>query len=225
VAYERPADWSGVYFGVGSGYQWSSIDVSSPLAVTLGLPLAGTAFTSDHGEAFVSAHLGVQHQWGPLVLGIEGGWMSTLRDRNGSHETCNTPLVFPIFAVGDTCTARLQDILTIGGRAGYAWGKWMPYLTGGYANAAVDFENRLPQPGNPGLAGATTLVEQAHTRLGGWYVGGGVEWAISRVGRPASNIGTTISAAGTPRRALVAMVRLLLLTVRGAPRILCLPCP
>src|SRR5215472_13223303 len=72
VAYERPADWSGVYFGVGSGFQWSSIDVSSPLAVALGFPLAGTAFTSDHNDAFVSAHLGAQHQWGSLVLGIEG---------------------------------------------------------------------------------------------------------------------------------------------------------
>ena len=27
VVYEPPSDWSGVYFGVGSGYQWSSIDV------------------------------------------------------------------------------------------------------------------------------------------------------------------------------------------------------
>ncbi len=24
VVYERPSDWSGVYFGVGSGYQWNS---------------------------------------------------------------------------------------------------------------------------------------------------------------------------------------------------------
>src|SRR5215471_16532740 len=180
VAYERPADWSGVYFGVGSGYQWSSIDVSSQTAVALGLPLAGTAFTSDHNDAFVSAHLGVQHQFGAIVLGIEGGWMSTFRDSSGSHEFCNTPLAFPIFAVpGDHCTARLQDILTIGGRAGYAWGKWMPYVTGGYANAGVDFENRIPAPGVPGANGATVLVEDAHTRLGGWYLGGGVEWAIS----------------------------------------------
>jgi opacity protein-like surface antigen len=179
VVYERPMDWSGVYFGVGSGYQWSSIDVSSPLAVSLGLPLAGTAFTSDHASAFVSAHLGAQHQFGAIVLGIEGGWMSTFRDNDGSHEFCNTPLVFPVFAAGNTCTARLQDIFTIGGRAGYAAGKWLPYVTGGYANAGVDFSDRLRVPGNPGLAGATVLVEDAHTRLGGWYIGGGLEWAIS----------------------------------------------
>ena len=181
VVYERPMDWSGVYFGVGSGYQMSSIDVSSPLFAALGLPNPpGTAFTSDHDSMFVSAHIGAQHQFGAIVLGVEGGWMSTLRDRPGTHEFCNTfLLVAPVLGAGDFCTARLQDIVTIGGRAGYAAGKWMPYITGGYANAGVDFENRIPAPGAPGAAGATVLVERAHERLGGWYIGGGLEWAIS----------------------------------------------
>ena len=31
---------------------------------------------------------------------------------------------------------RFDDVLTIGPRLGWAMGKWMPYLTGGYANAA-----------------------------------------------------------------------------------------
>jgi outer membrane immunogenic protein len=179
VAYERPADWSGVYFGVGSGYQWSSIDVSSPVGVALGIPGSVPAFTSDHNDAFVSAHLGYQHQFGAIVLGVEGGWMSTLRDDAGSHELCNVPLVLPIIAQGNGCTARLQDIVTVGARAGYAMGRWMPYLTGGYANAGVDFESRIPAPGAAGAAGATVAVEDAHTRLGGWYLGGGLEWAIS----------------------------------------------
>src|SRR5215470_17803681 len=92
VAYERPADWSGVYFGVGSGYQWSSVDVNhEPSAVN---PLAASAnsgigISSQHDETFVSAHIGVQQQWGAIVLGIEGGWMSTIRDRDGSSEFCD----------------------------------------------------------------------------------------------------------------------------------------
>jgi opacity protein-like surface antigen len=53
----------------------------------------------------------------------------------------------------------------------------MPYITGGYANAGYDFENRVPAV-PPGF-GATTLQEQAHARLNGWYIGGGVEWVIS----------------------------------------------
>ena len=98
VAYERPMDWSGVYFGVGSGYQWSTVDVHGPAAP------AGFGVSSQHDEAFVSAHLGVQHQWGPLVLGVEGGWMSTLRGNDGSKEFCDSvpaSLSTPILAPGN----------------------------------------------------------------------------------------------------------------------------
>jgi outer membrane immunogenic protein len=176
VVYERPMDWSGVYFGVGSGYQWSTIDVHGPAAP------AGFGISSTHDEGFVNAHLGVQHQWGALVLGVEGGWMSTLRTRDGSHEFCDSVpgvLTFPVLAGGNFCQGQLNDILTIGGRAGWAVGRWMPYVTGGYANAGLDFTDRSTAPGAAGAAGATILQEEAHTRVGGWYIGGGVEWAIS----------------------------------------------
>jgi hypothetical protein len=33
------------------------------------------------------------------------------------------------------CTARFDDVLTVGGRLGWAMGKWTPYVTGGYASA------------------------------------------------------------------------------------------
>jgi opacity protein-like surface antigen len=173
VTYERPADWSGVYFGVGSGYQWSSIDVEHVPAP------AGIGFSSDHDETIVSAHIGVQQQWGNVVLGIEGGWLSTLRDRRGDSARCDSVvpvLTNPILAPGDFCTATLNDILTIGARAGWAAGHWMPYITGGYASAGFDFENRIPTAVG---FGATQLQEQAHVRLNGWYIGGGFEWVIS----------------------------------------------
>src|SRR5215467_8511496 len=68
VAYERPADWSGVYFGVGSGYQWSTIDVHQvPTAAfggAFGSANPGIGISSDHDTGFVSAHLGYQHQFG-----------------------------------------------------------------------------------------------------------------------------------------------------------------
>jgi opacity protein-like surface antigen len=192
AAYQAPMDWSGVYFGFGSGYQWSSIDVHGPT-----FPV-GFGISSQHDDAFVSAHLGYQLQWRTIVLGVEGGWMSTLRDRDGNHEFCGVGpggvLTFPVNHGGDFCTARLQDILTIGGRVGWAAGNlpmfrggaWMPYVTGGYANAGVDFRQHNPigvgtlggiTPA--GLAGGTVEQEQAHTRLPGWYIGAGFEWVIS----------------------------------------------
>lgn len=161
VAYERPTSWSGFYFGVGSGYSWSSIDVSNDIGIS-----------SDHSEAFVSAHLGVQHQFGNVVLGIEGGWMSTLRGNDGSSEFCDSvlpSLTLPMINPGNFCSARLQDVLTIGARIGWAAGHWMPYVTGGYANAGNEFNTRV----------AGTAVETAHVRLDGWYLGGGFEWTVS----------------------------------------------
>ena len=194
VTYERPTDWSGVYFGVGSGYQWSSIDVRHVPSVIS--PTLGIGFSSDHDEWFPSAHIGYQqqfaHPWGLIVLGIEGGWMSTIRDREGDHNLCNngltpgTPatnppvgvpaLASPLTGAGNFCTSTLNDIVTIGLRAGWAAGQWMPYITGGYANAGFDFENRVPVA--PGF-GATAFHEEAHTRLNGWYIGAGFEWVVS----------------------------------------------
>jgi outer membrane immunogenic protein len=190
VTYEKPTDWSGVYFGVGSGYQWSSIDVRHVPSVIS--PTTGIGFSSDHDEWFASAHIGVQHQWGSWVLGIEGAWMSTIRDREGDHNLCNNGLTpgtpatnppvgvpalgSPLTGAGNFCTNTLNDIVTIGLRAGWAAGHWMPYITGGYANAGFDFENRVPVA--PGF-GATAFHEEAHTRLNGWYIGGGFEWVVS----------------------------------------------
>jgi len=136
VAYERPADWSGLYFGVGSGYQWSTVDVDNVLRNPFHFGIS-----SDHDEAFVSAHIGYQQQWGALVLGVEGGWMSTIRDRDGSSEACFNPVpaLLPPAPLTASCTGKLNDIVTIGGRAGWSLGHWMPYITGGYANAGLDF--------------------------------------------------------------------------------------
>ena len=181
VAYERPADWSGVYFGVGSGYQWSSVDVDNRLR---GPDRFG--ISSDHDEAFVSAHIGVQQQWGAIVLGIEGGWMSTIRDRDGNSEACFNPVpaLSSFNPLTGSCTGKLNDIVTIGGRAGWSLGRWMPYITGGYANAGLDFADRTRAAGSAaqvaaGAAGATILQEEAHTRVGGWYIGTGFEWVVS----------------------------------------------
>jgi opacity protein-like surface antigen len=173
--YAAPADWSGVYFGVDSGYQWSSIDVKNPVT--------GFGISSDHNEWLVGGHIGVQHQWGLLVLGVEGGWQSAFVDRDGSSSACFNPIPVLVPGVPRTagCSARLNDILTIGGRAGWAAGHWMPYITGGYASGGYDFSGRNPVvPVAGGSAGgATNLVEQAHARLSGWYIGGGFEWIVA----------------------------------------------
>ena len=84
VVYERPSDWSGVYFGVSSGYQWSGVSVAHDPAA------GGIGITSNHDETLVGGHIGAQHQFGSIVLGVEGGWMATLLDKKGSNEICDS---------------------------------------------------------------------------------------------------------------------------------------
>ncbi len=50
-------------------------------------------------------------------------------------------------------------------------GKWMPYVTGGYANAAYHFWGRT--------INTQIMNEEAHARVGGWFIGGGVDMALS----------------------------------------------
>ena len=155
VAYERPSDWSGVYFGVHSGYQWSSSD----FAFVSGGPSLSTEFQS----ATVGGHIGLQHQFGNVVLGVEGNLTASFIDKYGST-TCPS---------GPPCSSQssLHDVLTAGARLGWAAGHWMPYVAGGYANARYD---------EKGVTGPLqTLIDQDSRRHSGWYIGGGVEWMVS----------------------------------------------
>jgi opacity protein-like surface antigen len=162
VAYEKPWDWGGLYFGVHSGYQWSSVNVENPAFPP--------GFSFDHDSMVVGGHIGIQHQFGQIVLGLEGSLTSTYQNNPGST-TCFAP--GPQLTPGGTgnCSARLDDMLTIGPRLGWAMGKWMPYLTGGYANAAYHFYGRT--------IGTQIMNEEARARVGGWYIGGGVDMALA----------------------------------------------
>jgi len=149
-----PTSWSGLYFGAQAGWQWFDIDV--------GFPLFGTGFGVSHDSPVAGGQIGIQHQFGHIVVGVEGNLISTYQNNPGS-ETCPNPAF--------NCSARLDDILTVGPRIGYAMGKWMPYLTGGYANGAFQYVARN--------VGTQTKFEEARERLQGWYVGAGVDMALS----------------------------------------------
>ncbi len=125
--------------------------------------MGGTSvFSIDHNSEVVGGQIGIQHQFGNLVLGVEGTLTTAFRDDHASTDCPNTSF---------TCAARFDDVLTIGPRVGWAMGKWMPYITGGYANGS--FSEKISIKSNP------SNPYQDHERHSGWYIGGGADMAVA----------------------------------------------
>jgi len=168
-------DWSGVYFGLQSGYSWSTIDQRFITTDTA---------SNDYSAATVGAHLGVQHQFGTIVIGLEGSmdfnyFEKDARSKSRLGINCGTAsLIFP-GALDVDCTARTNNILSVGARAGLAMGKYMPYITGGYASGQVETTRQTGILNPSTVVGPHVTIDQDGDRHDGWYLGGGVEWVVS----------------------------------------------
>ncbi|HLH98590.1 MAG TPA: outer membrane protein [Xanthobacteraceae bacterium] len=134
-------NWSGFYLGANGGGAWG----------TSGWDSAGS-FHPSGGVAGGTA--GVNWQFGSAVLGVEGDvdW-STLK---GSTTSAGCPA---------GCTTENDWLATVRGRAGYAFDRVMPYVTGGLAVGDI-------KASTPGLPGASQ-------NNAGWTVGGGLELALT----------------------------------------------
>jgi outer membrane immunogenic protein len=155
-------DWTGFYFGGDVGWQGSPIGLSSP-----GDPLA---YQVTHNSFAGGGFIGVQKQFSQFVVGVEGDYLAA----NGSASLGSTPDI-SIFGPGGTGTGqvKLRDIWSIGGRLGWAFGRWMPYLAGGYANGAFEFDAQNVPPA------VVPEVETAKSSGGGTYIGAGIDWAVA----------------------------------------------
>jgi outer membrane immunogenic protein len=134
-------NWTGFYAGVNGGYGWGTSDWGSP-AVSLkpkGWLAGGT--------------VGYNWQSGAIVYGLEGDfdWADV-----SDSTACGA------FA----CQTKNTWLATARGRLGYAFDRWLPYLTGGAA-----FGNVKASSTNPAAIGASDT-------LTGWTVGGGLEYAF-----------------------------------------------
>jgi outer membrane immunogenic protein len=134
-------NWTGFYVGINGGggwgrSQWDGIDKFGPSGGLIG----GT--------------LGYNWQvGGRWVVGVEGDV-----DWSGIRATTT---VLPC-ALG--CETRNHWLATARGRAGYAWDRFLPYLTAGLALGDVS----ASRPGFP--AGNSTTA--------GWTVGAGLEFGV-----------------------------------------------
>jgi outer membrane immunogenic protein len=149
-------NWTGFYIGASLGGEWDKIDgnfVAFP-----------GSWEVSNSRGMWDGHIGAQYQWSSLVLGVEGNFVG-LFNHNGGTVTCAPPTC--AFA-GSTISANLvDDIWTIGGKLGWAFGPGMAYASGGFASTRAD--QFLFNPNG-------TLNESSRTSHNGAYVGGGIDW-------------------------------------------------
>jgi outer membrane immunogenic protein len=135
-------NWSGFYLGINGGGGWghSSWDTSATRINTSGGLVGGTA--------------GYNWQLGNAVLGIEGDidWANL--------KGTNTSTLCPL-----GCSTSDTWLSTVRGRAGYAFGNVLPYVTGGLAVGDI-------RAATPGFAGASNTSA-------GWTAGAGLEVGLT----------------------------------------------
>ncbi len=144
--YVAPFSWTGFYVGINGGYGWGKSDWSSAVTTDAVKPKGGV----------VGGTLGYNLQTGSWVWGLEGDFdYSAMDGTNIGTGACAG-------AIG--CETKNRWFATTRGRVGYAWDRWLPYITGGAA-----FGDIKMTPNN-GLSETKTKV--------GWTLGGGVEYAF-----------------------------------------------
>ena len=173
---ELPFSWTGFYAGINGGYAWGRSSWSDP------------AVGADSGNfntsgGLVGGQLGYNWQTGPVVLGIEtdADWMSVKGSTAGSGGVCAAD-------GGGQCQTQQSWVGTTRARVGYAFDRWLPYVTGGVAYGNIRRCSRPARPPTPMSAGPPAPA---------WNT------ASTATGAPSSNISTLISApplSWAPRR-------------------------
>lgn len=138
VAYHN---WTGFYLGANGGYGFGSSNWDSP----------ALSLSPDGGLYGITA--GYNLQIGSFVYGIEGDYdWSMIR----GQAACGAA----------TCETRNNWLATFRGRVGYAFDRWLPYITAGGVYGDIEAINT-----NAGFGSASK------NKLG-WTVGAGLEYAF-----------------------------------------------
>jgi outer membrane immunogenic protein len=131
--------WTGFYVGVNGGW---------------GGGTGGKDFGNVSG-GLVGGTVGYNYQISQFVIGVEGDWDWADLTKNGTNNTLGYK-------------NKIDDLVTVRARAGYAFDRALLYITGGYAGA--DDKISLNIPGGS--------YSSTDWRSGG-VIGGGLEYAFT----------------------------------------------
>jgi outer membrane immunogenic protein len=139
-------NWTGFYLGINAGYGFGDSSWSA-------VPTAGNKPTG----FLVGGTLGYNYQVGSIVYGLEGDFdWSDVKD----SATCAGVV---------TCETKNDWIGTVRGRLGYAFDRWLPYITAGGAFGDVKATVSVPIAGLAASSSSTQI---------GWTAGVGLEYAF-----------------------------------------------
>jgi outer membrane immunogenic protein len=149
-----PFNWTGFYVGANAGAIWSKSSVTQ--VDTFGIPFPNDSTT---GSGFIGGvQAGYNWQFSNIVLGAEADIDFASVSRSVTITT----------ATSDTHNSRLSALGTARGRIGFAFDRFLPYVTGGVAFASLknEYISTFPFAVNRGSSAT------------GWTVGGGLEYAF-----------------------------------------------
>ncbi len=155
-------NWSGLFFGVQAGYEWSDADWLFPELSLFSDPGARDSYGLD--GALAGGHLTFNRQVNSFVWGIE------LSLRGGSVDGTTVGTLEPLY-FDDSFTTRIGTHGTVTGRLGYALGDVLIYGKGGFAAGEVSFNAEIKPTPHVVAAGKKT-----HT---GWTIGAGIDYLLT----------------------------------------------
>jgi opacity protein-like surface antigen len=152
---EQPSSfvrWDGIILGAQYGFSNLSADFSDFAGVGA-LPKT----TSNSGQ--YGGFLGYNFQWESLVLGVEGAYNRPTSLSVSAEET-TTP---------SSSSVKLVDYGTFRGRAGYAFGQFLPYAFVGGAIGRMNYQT---------ISAGTVLSSRDNAYVGGVTAGLGIDVSI-----------------------------------------------
>lgn len=173
-------DWGGFYMGFNIGYGTGNIKSQTPNTGNSSFIYSNPVSTSVNGP-FGGMQMGYNFQQGPWVTGIEGdvqyGKISgpaTISSAGVVSGGGGSSLV-ALYAYQNPDSINM--FATLRGRLGYAFDRFLPYITGGVAVGMTHAEGNI-QFLLPGLL-ASGSSKPADQYVPGWALGGGFEYGLS----------------------------------------------
>lgn len=185
-------DWSGPYIGAQIGYGFQPEDDGERIVFDKNLDgqFGDTVLTSGGANAFSPGFCGGAAQTNAPAGGCDddedgldagvragydwqvGNWVFGALVEYSSADVTDSVSAFSTTPASYTMTRELDSVFALRGRVGYAWDRWLPYVTAGVVQADVESSFTTTNSVN-------TFVERGDDSVSGFQLGGGVETRVS----------------------------------------------